>query len=112
MTMSDPRDVHIGDLRDSTPVEKTPTEQPPPTPGVASVGPIVRALFLRFLAAQEAKELEKYGTPLMTLNGRNPLLDAMAEAVDLFQYLVQAYVEQTGSFPSTEELKEAFGSEE
>jgi hypothetical protein len=87
-------------------------EQPPPEPGRTPVSSSVRQLFEKILQEQEAKGLQKYGTPLMTFNGREPLLDAMAEAVDLFQYLVQAYQEKTASFPSTEQLAESFGSEE
>ena len=36
----------------------------------------------------------KYGTPLQANNGRNPLLDAYEEALDLACYLKQALVEQ------------------
>lgn len=37
---------------------------------------------------------EKYGTFLMTNNGRNPLVDAYQEALDLVVYLKQALLEQ------------------
>ena len=36
---------------------------------------------------------EKYGTPLMTFNGRNALIDAYQEALDLCVYLRQAITE-------------------
>ena len=37
---------------------------------------------------------EKYGTPLQAFNGRNPLIDAYQEALDLVVYLKQALIEQ------------------
>ncbi len=35
----------------------------------------------------------KYGSPLMTQNGRNALVDAYQEAIDLAMYLKQALME-------------------
>ncbi|KKN85756.1 hypothetical protein LCGC14_0275610 [marine sediment metagenome] len=70
-------------------------EQPPPISGSTPVGPVAREMFERILQEQEAKGLEKYSMPLSIHNGRNPILDALAEVVDAFQYLIQAYVEQS-----------------
>ena len=39
---------------------------------------------------------EKYGTYLMTHNGRNSLMDAYQEALDLCMYLRQAIYEKDG----------------
>ena len=69
-------------------------EQPPPISGGSLVGPVAREMFERILQEQEAKGLKKYGTPLSTHNGRNPVLDALAEVVDAFQYLIQGFMEQ------------------
>lgn len=69
-------------------------EQPPPTPGRRAVSPVAREMFEDILKQQEERGLRKYGTRLETFNGRNAVLDAMAEVVDTFQYLTQAYMEQ------------------
>lgn len=37
--------------------------------------------------------IEKYGEPLTTHNGRDAMLDALQESVDLNQYLMQALME-------------------
>ncbi len=70
------------------------TDQPPPRPGRSDVTPVAREMFLTMLAHQEAKGIATYGTTLQTHNGRDPLLDALAEMVDALQYLVQAYMER------------------
>jgi chromosome segregation ATPase len=38
--------------------------------------------------------LRKYGTSLMTWNGRDPYIDAMQELLDLWQYLTQGQLER------------------
>ena len=38
--------------------------------------------------------IKKYGTPLQAFNGRNPLVDAYQEALDLCVYLKQAHIEK------------------
>jgi hypothetical protein len=70
------------------------TDQPMPTPGRQNVTPIARRMFFEILDAQERKGIATYGTTLQTFNGRDVLLDGMQEAVDLFQYLVQAKLER------------------
>jgi hypothetical protein len=70
------------------------TDQPMPTPGRQNVTPIARRMFFEILDAQERKGIATYGTTLQTFNGRDALLDGMQEAVDLFQYLVQAKLER------------------
>lgn len=71
-------------------------DQPMPTPGRTDVTPIARRVFFETLDDQEQKGIAKYGTSLQTFNGRDALLDAQQEAVDLFQYLVQARIERDG----------------
>lgn len=44
---------------------------------------------------------EKYGTPLQSHNGRNALVDAYQEALDLCVYLRQAILEAHGERPDT-----------
>lgn len=57
------------------------------------VGPEARRLFEEILQQQERKGIDTYGHVLSTENGRDALLDALQEAVDLFQYLTQARME-------------------
>lgn len=51
-------------------------------------------LVLQDFKDRAAKGLEKYGRPLFTCNGRDALLDAYQEALDLCMYLRQAIEEQ------------------
>lgn len=71
-----------------------------------TVGPEARRLFEAILQQQEAKGLEKYGRALSTDNGRDALLDAMQEAVDLWQYLAQLRLERQGSVVLTRDEAE------
>lgn len=69
-----------------------PGDQPLPVPGVASVQD-------RLIANIELRKelgIERYGSPLMTYNGRHSLRDAMEEAVDQATYLTQAVMEEEG----------------
>lgn len=68
-------------------------EQPPPTP---STGPSVWALVLEDMRARDAAGAAKYGTRLQTGNGRDFLLDAYQEALDLAVYLRGAIYERDG----------------
>lgn len=68
-------------------------EQPAPKPGRADVYPVARAALNDMLDGRYLKGVETYGTPLQTHNGRDPYQDAMEEAVDLWQYLIQARME-------------------
>ena len=58
---------------------------PPPLQGDEEVVPLAIDYLVRTAMVGEAK----YGTPLMTGNGRYAILDAMEEARDLFLYLYQ-----------------------
>lgn len=49
------------------------------------------------LAERKAFGTRKYGTPLQAHNGRDALLDAYEEALDLCVYLKQAMVERDGA---------------
>jgi hypothetical protein len=59
--------------------------QAPPTPGREEVAPLAMAWLQRRVDAGR----EKYGTPLMTFNGRYAILDALEESADKFFYLFQ-----------------------
>lgn len=71
------------------------TDQPMPTPGRTDVAPIARGRFLRMLLEREAKGVQTYGTTLQAFNGRDAIQDALEEAIDLWQYLVQISIEHT-----------------
>lgn len=66
--------------------------QPPPRQGQIEVTPLVIA----DLEARSLMGIQKYGTPLMTANGRDALLDAFQEALDLVVYLRQVLYERDG----------------
>jgi hypothetical protein len=76
--------------------------QPPPTTGEQEVYPEAIRIFLQTMRQQMEKGIEEYGTPLKTHNGRDALVDAMYEVIDLWMYLVQKYLEQQ-SFPSSQQ---------
>lgn len=60
----------------------------------ASMKQDVTPLLIADLEARAAVGLKKYGRPLQTHNGRNALLDAYEEALDMALYLKQALMEQ------------------
>lgn len=66
------------------------TRQPAPTPGRQDVTPLVMA----DLQARSDAGLRTYGTRLQTHNGRDALVDAYQEALDLCCYLRQAIAER------------------
>lgn len=81
-------------------------QQPDPAPGAANVTDLVlrdlnrwpHATLGRFLVKQAFKDRrelgrERYGTELMTYNGRDPLIDAYQEGLDKALYLRQAIEE-------------------
>jgi hypothetical protein len=61
-----------------------------PTPGKTDILPLVIA----DLQARDAAGTKKYGTTLQTNNGRDALVDAYQEALDLAMYLRQAIEER------------------
>lgn len=67
--------------------------QPQPT---ASDGPVIQDLVIADVHARKAQGLAKYGTLLKPFNGRDALVDAYQEALDLCQYLRQAIFERDG----------------
>lgn len=65
--------------------------EPEPRPGARDVWPLV-------IADMHARNMEgcaRYGTPLQTNNGRDALVDAYQEALDLAVYLRQLIEERS-----------------
>jgi hypothetical protein len=66
------------------------TEEPPPRPGRGDMWKLV----VQDMEERRKMGLQKYGTPLQADNGRDPLVDAYQEALDLCVYLRQAIEER------------------
>ena len=66
------------------------TPEQSPTPGKVDISPLVIA----DIQARRDFGIKKYGTPLQSHNGRDPLVDAYQEALDLCVYLRQAIEER------------------
>ena len=64
--------------------------EPPPIPGREIVLPYV----VHDLQCRAVEGKKKYGTMLETENGRDALMDAYQEALDLVMYLRQAILER------------------
>lgn len=60
-------------------------------------GPIVLDEVLKDLKSRAEVGREKYGTMLRANNGRDPLMDAYQESLDLTMYLKQALMERDQS---------------
>lgn len=56
--------------------------------------PHITDLVVHDLKVRKIAGTAKYGTPLQANNGRDALLDAYEEALDLCQYLKQAIIER------------------
>lgn len=59
--------------------------------------PAIADLVIQDIEARRQVGIERYGTPLQAHNGRNALLDAYQEAIDLCLYLRQALEEQNNT---------------
>ena len=78
------------------PTTDTPiTDQPAPTPERKDL-PAVWGLVIKEMQARDKLGRERYGTPLQPHNGRDALVDAFQEALDLCVYLRQAIYERDG----------------
>jgi hypothetical protein len=67
--------------------------QPPPGPGV---GPAIQDLVLADILERTRAGQERYGTLLHAGDGRDTLVDAYQEAMDLVVYLRKAIAESGG----------------
>jgi hypothetical protein len=56
--------------------------------------PGIHSMVIADLRGREALGVKRYGTKLQARNGRNPLIDAYEECLDLAVYLKQAIIEQ------------------
>ena len=65
-----------------------------PEPAPKGTGREVTPLVVKDLEMRSKLGAEKYGETLRAFNGRNPLVDAYQEALDLVQYLRQTLEEQ------------------
>lgn len=65
--------------------------EPPP---IKNDGPSMHDLVAADIAARKEFGLKKYGTPLQAHNGRDALMDAYEETLDLIVYLRQAIEER------------------
>ncbi len=80
--------------------------QPLPKPGGINVTPVARGAFLALLAEREEQGIATYGMSLQTDNGRDAIQDAMEEAVDLWQYLVQICLERNALIAENARLRD------
>lgn len=67
------------------------TPEPPPKQGKQEVMNAV----IEDMKQRREDGIEKYGTPLMTHNGRNALVDAYQEVLDLAVYIKQELLERS-----------------
>lgn len=68
--------------------------EPAPPPGERPGLPVAHRLVIADLEAREAHGRAKYGAPLQPRNGRDAMVDAYQEALDLVAYLRQAIWER------------------
>jgi len=66
-------------------------DQPPPMPNDR---PAIADLVIADIIERKRVGTERYGTPLQPFNGRDALIDAYQEALDLVQYLRQEIEER------------------
>lgn len=99
-----------GTPRVESPLSSTPSlvdEQPAPT---RNSGVPVWDLVIADMRARDSVGRERYGTPLQTHNGRDPLVDAYQEVLDTCVYLRQA-IEERGGYVEPVPHREAMRKE-
>ena len=74
-------------------------DQPMPVEGT---GPAIADLVIKDIEERKQLGITRYGKPLQAHNGRNALIDAYQEVLDLAQYLRQL-IEETPPEPITGE---------
>lgn len=82
-----------GDAGSETPREPTIVDQPPPA---HNDGPAVWDLVMADMRERDATGRARYGTRLQPHNGRDAMVDAYQECLDLCVYLRQAIYERDG----------------
>ena len=74
-------------------------DQPPPIHSPNRVA--IWDLVIEDMKARNQTGIKRYGTPLQAHNGRDPLVDAYQEALDLVVYLRQAIEERDDNAEET-----------
>lgn len=77
-------------------LKSRPGDQPLPT---TNDQPYVQDQVMAFIERRKQVGIQRYGTALQPFNGRDALVDALEEAVDLCQYLAQLIIERDGKLP-------------
>lgn len=75
-------------------MSKPNVNKPEPQPSIDTKQPIVWGLVVGDMIMRSTIGAERYGTPLRAYNGRDSLIDAYQEALDLAVYLRQAIYER------------------
>ncbi len=83
-----------GTVIEGTAIELSIEDQPPPVPNDR---PAVWDLVIADMRERDQVGRQRYGTPLQPHNGRDALVDAYQEALDLAVYLRQAIAERDGA---------------
>lgn len=73
-------------------IEMTINDQPPPVPNDRIA---IADLVINDMHERKRIGIERYGMPLQAFNGRDPLVDAYQEALDLVMYLRQVIEERS-----------------
>lgn len=76
---------------------------------IANAGPCVQDLVIADIETRKKVGREKYGTLLQPFNGRDALVDAYQEALDLCQYLRQAIEERNAIAATAAAVPDATG---
>jgi hypothetical protein len=84
----------VGSQMSGSKADRVGDNQPMPvhSPGKVSV----QSLVIIDIEKREQLGVSRYGTPLQTHNGRNALVDAYEECLDLCMYLKQRILEEMG----------------
>jgi hypothetical protein len=82
----------MGDQTDYERTDRPFTAQPPPI--ARPELPSIHDLVIADLTGRKDYGYRKYGTPITARNGRDPLMDAYEESLDLCTYLRQAIEER------------------
>lgn len=80
----------------SGPTKQRPGDQPLPTKNDA---PYVQDQVMAYIERRKQVGISRYGTALQPFNGRDALVDAFEEVIDLAQYLGQLIIERDGKLP-------------
>lgn len=77
-------------------------DQPPPAP---NAGRPIWELVVEDMIQRDQLGRQRYGTPLQAHNGRDALVDAYQEALDLCVYLRQAIQERKDALAEVDRLR-------